>query len=303
VTGSSPAPACSVVGIGELLWDLLPDGPRLGGAPFNVIVHLGRFGCRTAMISAVGRDELGRRAIEEATRFGGATSLIEVNDRPTGVARVELVSRGVPEYDILSPAAYEAFGASPHDLAIAGEPDLVVFGTLAQRFEGVRAATQEITDGAPDAVRLYDVNLRPGCWDPPLVERLLALATVVKLNEDEAATIAFALGLPASPIERFANAACDRYDLRGVCVTRGAAGAALLLDGAYRQRAAPPVDVVDTVGAGDAFAAGLAFGLIRSWAGSEILSVATRLGALVASRRGAIPDWDPTEIGTARLGI
>jgi fructokinase len=296
-----PERACSVVGVGEILWDLLPDGPRLGGAPFNAIAHLGRFGCRTAFVSAVGRDELGQRAMAEATRLGVSTALIEVNELPTGVVRVDLDQEGVPTYQIVSPAAYEARAPLPPDLAVEGGVDLVVFGTLAQRFEGVRAATEQIVHASPGAARLYDVNLRPGCWEPPLVGRLLGLATVVKLNRDEQATLAVVLGLPDSTIERFARAACARYELRGVCVTRGAAGAALLLDDEYLEAPAPQVDVVDTVGAGDAFAAALGYGLIRSWNATEILSVATRLGAFVASRPGALPEWDPARIGVAAL--
>lgn len=296
-----PERPCSVLGVGELLWDLLPGGPRLGGAPFNAIVHLRRFGCEATYLSAVGRDELGQRAIAEAARLGIATGHIAVNDQPTGVVRVELDGQGVPEYEIVSPAAYEALEPSPADLAIGGGVELVVFGTLAQRFTGVRAVTERIVDAHRHVPRLYDVNLRRGCWGAPLVERLLELATVVKLNEDEQATLAVALGLPAAPIERFARAACARYGLRAVCVTRGASGAALLLDDVYREAPAPRVDVVDTVGAGDAFAAALGYGLIRSWTVSEILSVATRLGAFVASRPGATPAWDPVEIGMPRL--
>jgi fructokinase len=296
-----PDRRCSVVGIGEILWDMLPDGPRLGGAPFNATVHLRRFGCDATYVGAVGRDELGRRAIEEASRLGVDTSLIDVNEHPTGVVRVQLDPQGVPEYEIVSPAAYEAREPLRPNLAIDDAFDLVVFGTLAQRFDGVRAATRQIVDAGRGAARLYDVNLRPGCWDPPLVEQLLGLATVVKLNEDEQAVLAPALGLPDSPIERFARTACARYDLRAVCVTRGPSGAALLLDGLYREAPAPHVDVVDTVGAGDAFAAGLGYGLIRSWTVSEILSVATRLGAFVASRPGAVPEWEPAEIGIAEV--
>ena len=189
----------------------------------------------------------------------------------------------------------------PPDFSIEGGVDLVVFGTLAQRFKGVSSATQQIIHAYQGAARLYDVNLRPGCWDPPLVERLLELATVVKLNEDELTTLAGALGLPDSPIERFARTVCARFDLRGVCVTRGAAGATLLLDDVYREAPARHVDVVDTVGAGDAFAAGLGHGLIRSWTVPEILSVASRLGAFVASHVGALPAWDPAGIGIAEM--
>lgn len=295
---SMPERACSALGVGELLWDLLPSGPRLGGAPFNVVAHLRRFGCTTTYVSAVGRDELGRQALAEARGLGVDTRLIQVNEHPTGVVHVQVDARGVPVYEVVSPAAYQAIEPpDPLDLAAVGGIDLVVFGTLAQRFGGTRLATELLVDACKGACRLYDVNLRPDCWDPQLVERLLDIATVVKLNDDEQAALADALGLPVGPTEQFMRTACARYNLRGVCVTRGEAGAALLLDDVYREAPAPRVDVVDTVGAGDAFAAGLGYGLIQSWTVSEILSAATRLGAFVASRDGAIPDWDPVTIG------
>ena len=289
---------CSVVGVGELLWDLLPGGPRLGGAPFNAVAHLARLGCRARYVSAVGRDDLGERAMLEVAGLGVEAHLITTTDLPTGVVRVALDAHGVPAYEIVSPAAYEATELRHRlDPAIAGGVDMIVIGTLAQRFPSVREATRRVVDANPGAVLLYDVNLRPGCWDATLVGRLLEDATVAKLNEDEQATLAAALALPTTSTERFARTACDRYGLRGICVTRGPSGAALLLDDVYREAPAPRVLVVDTVGAGDAFAAGLGYGLLNSWTVSEILSVATDLGALVASRPGAIPAWDPADIG------
>ena len=291
-------PAGTVVGIGELLWDLLPGGPRLGGAPFNVVAHLARFGCRTVYVSAVGRDDRGREAAAGVARLGVATTHLQVNDLPTGVVRVRLDAQGVPDYQIVSPAAYEVLGPlDAESLASVGDVDLLVFGTLAQRFAGTREATRQLAQAARDAPRLYDVNLRTGCWDAGLVERLLDIATVVKLNDDERRVLAGVLGLPASPTERFARALAERYGLRGVCVTHGPAGATLLLDGACGEAPSPPVEVVDTVGAGDAFAAALGYGLIHRWDVTEILSVATRLGALVASREGATPGWELAEIG------
>ena len=196
-----------VVGIGELVWDLLPGGPRLGGAPFNTVAHLARFGYASEYVSAVGRDELGRRALDEIRRLGVRTSLVQVSDRPTGLVRVRLDAAGVPDYEIVSPAAYEATGPLEGEgLGIASRVDLLVFGTLAQRFVGPREATRQLVDAAAGTARLYDVNLRPGCWDATLVDALIKLATVVKLNDDEQATLTNALDLPLGPIERFARA-------------------------------------------------------------------------------------------------
>jgi fructokinase len=290
-------PVLSVLGIGELLWDLLPGGERLGGAPFNVVAHLRRLGWRSAYVSAVGSDALGSRAIEEARRLGVDTSLIEINELPTGIVRVELDADGVPDYDIVSPAAYETIASRDRRIATVGGPvDVIVYGTLAQRCPGVHAATQQLGAEAPDAVRLYDVNLRRRCWDAGLVDDLLTLASVVKLNRQEQEVLARELSLPADSAEAFARAASERYGLRAVCVTRGPGGASLLLDGAYAEAPAPPVQVVDTVGAGDAFAAMLGWGLLEGWPLSRILGAANRIGALVASRAGAIPHWDTSEL-------
>ncbi|MGE5156174.1 MAG: carbohydrate kinase family protein [Betaproteobacteria bacterium] len=289
------------IGIGELLWDLLPAGPRLGGAPFNVIAHLARFGVRTAYVSAVGRDERGRQALDELGRLGVETAAVELNDLPTGTARVRLDPAGVPEFEIVSPAAYEAItpptGRGP--VVGGGSPELLVYGTLALRFKGPRAILRRLVHEAPTAERLYDVNLRPGCWEPALVEDLLSSATVVKLNDDEQRVLALELGLPSSSSEAFGRAMCRRYELRGVCVTRGPRGAVLLLDETYAEVPAPVVHVVDTVGAGDAFAAGLGFGLLEGWNVQPILTAAARLGSFVASRAGAIPPWTLADIGLA----
>ncbi|HEY6012933.1 MAG TPA: carbohydrate kinase [Candidatus Limnocylindrales bacterium] len=299
MTGApTPGATPRVIGIGELVWDLLPGGQRLGGAPFNVVAHLARFGWLADYVTAVGHDALGRRAIDQVGRLGVDTSLIQTSDRPTGVVRVRLDAAGVPDYEIVTPAAYEAIGRLDADaLEVASRAGVLVFGTLAQRFAGMRKATQQIVEAAGEGVRLYDVNLRRGCWDPALLRELLGLATIVKLNDEEQATLATVLGLPDSPIEAFARALASRYSLRGVCVTRGPAGAGLLLDDVYRASAAPRIDVVDTVGAGDAFAAGLARGVVDGRPVPEILDLAIRLGALVASRPGAIPAWSLAELG------
>ncbi|MGE5156160.1 MAG: PfkB family carbohydrate kinase [Betaproteobacteria bacterium] len=283
------------------MWDLLPAGPRLGGAPFNVIAHLARFGVRTVYVSAVGRDDRGREALDELARLGVGTTSVELNDLPTGTALVRLDPAGVPDFEIVSPAAYEAITPPTGRGSVldGGSPDLLVYGTLALRFKGPRATLRQLVREAPTAERLYDVNLRPGCWEPTLVEDLFSSATVVKLNDDEQRVLAPELGLPSSSFEAFGRAMCLRYELRGVCVTRGPRGAALLLDETFAEVPAPAVHVVDTVGAGDAFAAGLGFGLLEGWDVGATLTAAARLGSFVASRAGAIPPWTMADIGLA----
>lgn len=286
------------VGIGELLWDLLPDGPRLGGAPFNAIAHLHRLGPNATYITAVGRDELGRRALADVERLGVDTAFIQRVGAPTGVARVRLDRGGAPEYEIVSPAAYESLAPLPkRELAGLSDTNVLIFGTLAQRFKVVRAATQAIAHAAPDGLRLYDINLREGCWSPRLVEDLLRIATLAKMNDGERIVLARELSLPAGSVDAFARACADRFALRGVCVTRGDEGASLLLDGVYLEAPAVSVAVADTIGAGDAFTAGLGAGIVAGWPAADTLQLASRLAGVVVSREGAIPDWDLAEIG------
>jgi fructokinase len=287
-----------VIGVGELLWDLLPTGRRLGGAPLNTVAHLARLGFDAAYVSAVGSDELGRLGREALAALRIRTSFVQEVEIPTGVVRVAIDRAGTPEYDIVSPAAYEAIAPLAHStLDALPPPDILVFGTLAQRFPGTLATTRQLSDLAHDAIRLYDVNLRDGCWSVELVHELLGLATILKVNESEADVLAREFGFHHASPRAFSEAAANEFNLRGVCVTRGSAGATLLLEGVYRECPGTPVRVVDTVGAGDAFSAGLAAGLWFGWPTERVLEVANRLGSIVAAREGAIPHWDPIEVG------
>lgn len=288
-----------VLAVGELLWDLLPGGARLGGAPFNVVAHVSRLGLAAAILSAVGVDELGRRARTAVKRAGvGDRWIHEVGDLPTGTAGVVLGDDGSPTFQIARPAAYDGWSLSEPDLgAIVGHGyDALVFGTLAQQTPAVRAATSRLVSALPRAERLYDVNLRKGCWDLETVQAMLALATIVKLNEEEARVLGDLLGLGSDGGHAFMAALAQRSGVRAVCLTRGPAGSILLLDGEFVEAIPPAVSVVDTVGAGDAFAAAILAGVLAGQAAIEVIRRATALGALVAARAGATPDWTAEEL-------
>lgn len=292
-----------VLGIGELLWDVFPDGRRLGGAPFNVTANLRRLGNPARFASMVGDDELGRGAIAAATGLGVETDLIGVSqDVPTGTVVVHPDGTDGPTFEIVSPAAYEsiALDDSALDAIRAWQPRGFVYGTLAQRFPAVFDATRLIVEAAPDAERLYDVNLRDGCWTPELVLTLLPLATIVKLNDVEAVTVADILGCPNEPTALGERLAAE-FRVRGVCVTSGASGAAFWVEGELHHAAGIPITVVDTVGAGDAFAAGLLHGVLEGRPAPSALAIANRLGALVASQRGAIPAWRAEDLEDAAV--
>ncbi len=283
--------------LGEVLWDVFPDSTRLGGAPLNFAAHARRMGHAPLLFSAVGNDDLGRQAVREIQSLGLDTSLLQSTDRyPTGRAAVSLDALGQAAFRIERPAAYGALTLPKDEIQTlrAWSPDWLYFGTLfSSRPEG-RAILFEVLRLVPDAIRFYDLNLRPGFDSPPLVRELLEQADVVKMNQDEMRSIHRYLELPAET-NAFCASAAERFGWRAVCVTLGPRGCAVFANGQYHEEPARPIKVVDTVGAGDAFAAAFLHGLTAQWNIAEIARFANRVGALVASKPGAIPAWTLAE--------
>jgi fructokinase len=272
-----------VASLGEILWDLMGGQEHLGGATFNFSVQLSRLGHDVSFISAVGDDDRGRRALETAARLGLSTKFIRtVRDAPTGTVSIILDADGQPSYVLDRPAAYD-FAALPAEPV---NPDWLYHGTLhfmAQRIYALRHCYH-------DARRFYDINLRKDSYTAPLVIELLELADVVKLNDDEVIHVQQMAGTSHASIEDFCRDFASRFQWDAVCVTRGERGCAILKGGEYVEVPGVPVKVADTVGAGDAFAAAFLHGLDQGWPAAKIGAYANRLGALVASRTGAVPD-------------
>lgn len=273
----------AVICVGELLWDILPTGQRLlGGAPANVAYHLKRLGADVRLISRVGEDELGAAARLELERLGLSDEGVQSDGKlPTGSATVQCTAEGLVEYDFVTPAAWDRI----QDVDV-GAADAVVFGTLAQRDTCARESIRRIVRSA--LVRVYDVNLRPPHTGLEIVTESLQLATVVKMNEQEAEILGRQLALPREP-KKFAEALKQRYGPTVICVTRGERGAWLVADGEWSEVRGRHVEVVDTVGAGDAFLAAFVVGLLSNAPWGSVLREADRLGSLVASRQGAMP--------------
>ncbi|MGH3274278.1 MAG: PfkB family carbohydrate kinase [Streptosporangiaceae bacterium] len=304
------------VGVGEVLWDRLPGGDEIGGAPFNVVSHLARLGHPAACLTAVGWDSPGDAVIARMASQGIDTSLVgRVGGIPTGLAQVSLPPGGGPAFTIMRPAAFEHWAAGDPGRVIAMRPGLLVYGTLAQVRLRARVRLGEIMVGCPAAMALYDVNLRDGWWSPEVVADLLELASVVKLSVAEARELAPVLGLawqddPAA----FSVKLARQRGLRAVAITAGPDAASLWLDGDFARAAPPSAKVIgpgraddaaaagesvsagDSVGAGDAFAAALLDAIGTGLTAAPALRRANALGALVASRRGAQPPWTPTEL-------
>lgn len=287
-----------VVSIGEILWDLIGGQEFLGGAPFNVCAHLAQLGHAPYFVSAVGQDERGRRAKAEASRLGVDTQFVtETGLGATGISAVTLDDDGKATHNLPRPAAYDFMSLNQEQRAILQrqQPKWICFGTLAQMEPGPRALTRQILRDNPAAGRFYDVNLRPRCWTPELVETLMHETSAAKLNEDEAAALAGLFDWPLKSFPQFSELLARRFGLEFVCVTHGENGCGLWRNDEFVQQPGLHVDVADTVGAGDAFSAALLHGLDQQWPLAEVAAFANRVGALVASRPGATPAWTETE--------
>lgn len=285
-----------IVAVGEILWDLLPTGRYLGGAPFNFTVHAARLGHRAKLVSAVGDDEPGRAAVNEMRALGAAVEWIStMPGLKTGTVTITVNEKGEPVYTIHHPAAYDCirFEIEKQSTLVMFQPHWVYFGTLQPHsdLDGPGATLRHILRAAPSALRFYDVNLRPDSWDGPLVLQLLELADVVKLNIDEMRVLAGLAGLPGESVESFCRDCARRFSLQAICVTRGEAGCSVLVGERYTEAPGFSVKVADTVGAGDAFAAAFLHGFAGGWPAERIAEFANRAGALVASRPGGTPRW------------
>lgn len=292
----------TIVSVGEILWDLIGEDEHLGGAPFNFAVNASRLGHEVLFVSGVGDDARGRRAVEHAQALGLSTDYIKKAEGfPTGLATVELDTDGQPTFQIQRPAAYDRVELTPQDIAAitSRQPDWVYFGTLQQTSSRARELTKQLVSSNPQARRFYDVNLRPDSYTPALVEELSSQATVLKLSESEANTLADWFDIPIDSVEHFCRRATDRFGWQAVVVTRGADGCALLIGGEFCESPGVRIQVADAVGAGDAFSAAFVHGLSAGWPAERVAIFSNRVGALVASRSGATPAWTLDDIQPA----
>lgn len=288
---SADSKALSFVSFGEALWDMLPDGPLLGGAPLNLAYRISELGHRAELVSAVGSDELGDLALERIREFGLSTRFVQQHpDLPTGSVLISFRDDGEPEYEIVTPVAYDAIAPDGRWSEALGDVDCVCYGTLARRTQLSSSSLAELLEKVNSRDRFCDVNLRPACYTPRSVIESIEAATVGKLNSEELREVSVMAGIGVSTERRgMMHALMERFqNLRALVVTLGSEGAsALERGGEIVSSPVPPVSVVDPCGAGDAFAAAF---LVSYLSGSTILEAVeagNRRGALAAARRGA----------------
>jgi fructokinase len=278
--------------IGEILFDIFPDYRRLGGAPFNVAFHLKHFGLPVRFISRVGADAEGA----EIRKFlaGNDFHLDDMqvdSQHPTGKVQVLLDEKGVPQFDIVADVAYDYLEADSNVLGALGDRvGLIYFGTLIQRTDSGCRTLQLLLNRKDTRTQcFYDVNLRPKCYSRPVVQESLRQADHVKLNEQELAVLQEMFGWKGTPAEGV-HRLMEANGLKTLSLTRGDAGSELFTTaGHFTAPPAAPINVVDTVGAGDGYAAVLIAGLLQGWRPERTLQRATEFATRICEIEGAIP--------------
>ena len=286
----------NVIGVGEVLWDLLLTGPQLGGAPANFAYHAHALGAQAQVITRVGNDDYGREIIRRFHEMGLPETGVQVDETaPTGTAKVTLSGDGLAHFTIQENVAWDLMAATDEAVAVARRADAICFGSLAQRCEPSRNTIQHLVAATPpDALRVFDINLRQQFYSRDLIEESLQLANVLKLNDDELPTLAAMFHLTGSAEDQIGQLA-QIFRLRLVALTRGPNGSLLYQkdndNNEVRWSDCPsrPVKVVDTVGAGDSFTAAMVLGLLRKMDLDEINTVANEVARYVCSQPGATP--------------
>ncbi len=288
----------AVVGLGEILWDLLPAGRKLGGAPANFAYHAAALGAAGSVVSCVGADRAGRDIKTRLARLDVASRLAVDPVHPTGTVAVRLDPRGKPSYVIREGVAWDFIPWSESLRKLAARSEAVCYGTLAQRAPVSRATIRAFLRATPpDCLRVFDINLRQSFFSADLITSSLRLASAVKISDEELPEVARLLGLRGGH-EAVLRALRSRYRLRLAALTRGGQGSLLVSSGGACAHPGIPVRVADTVGAGDAFTAGLVVGVLRGWPLDRVSELANRLAAYVCSRAGATPPLPPELAGS-----
>ncbi len=279
-----------IIGIGELVWDLLPSGRQLGGAPVNFAFWCNRLGSEGYPVSAIGRDELADAAMEALSDTGLDLSFMQHNEYPTGRVHVTLSGEGIPAYDIVESVAWDALQADSRTLELAACANAVCWGSLAQRAETSRKTILALIDAAPErCLKVFDINIRQQWYTPAVIRESLMRADILKLNEDELPLVArmFDLGEEkAGAIKRLVG----RFDLRYVVYTAGSSHSEIHDgSGMVSSIPTPKVEVVDTVGAGDSFTAAFVTSLLQGASIDACHRKAVEVAASVCTIHGAIP--------------
>jgi fructokinase len=295
-----------VLTFGEALFDIIKGTVHLGGAPLNLAAHLAKLGAKPAVLTAVGKDELGKILLSRAEEMGIETSYILTNEkRPTGTVTVELENGGIPIFTINEGVAWDAIVPDEGKFRALTEEewDVFCFGTLAQRSEENRRTLQRLFSDVKTKYFFYDINLRAGFYKKEWILYSLEHCTILKMNEEEAAIISCMLFDTIYSCKVLCRLLIEKYpEISVICITKGPEGAAVYHQGVYEEVNTTPVKVADTVGAGDAFSAAFLYTYLSGHGVLKAASVACLLGTYVASKPGSVPEYSEELIKKLEIG-
>lgn len=280
-----------VVGMGEALWDVLPEGKKIGGAPANFAYHVSQFGLPSCTVSAVGDDVLGNEIIENLTSKG-LNHLIEKVPYPTGTVQVTIDQAGIPQYEIKENVAWDNIPYTARLEQLAGKTKAVCFGSLAQRNVVSRNTINRFLDAMPqdeDTLVVFDVNLRQGFYNKEILCNSMKRCNILKINDEELVTVSRMFGYPGIDLQDKCWILLGKYNLKMLILTCGINGSYVFTPGNVSFQPTPKVDVADTVGAGDSFTAAFIAGILRGLSVAEAHGIAVRTSAYVCTKPGAMP--------------
>jgi fructokinase len=294
-----------MIGLGEVLWDLLPSGKVLGGAPANFAYMASVLGDQGIVASRVGNDDLGREACRAMRELGLSTAYLQHDDcRPTGTAAVSIDTSGQPNFTIKNSVAWDFLDWTTQWEELSARADVVCFGSLAQRSDNSAVTIEHFLNNTPKkTLRICDVNLRESFYEQRVLRRSFQYAEIVKLNDQELLQISYLFKLGIGTHEMLAQRLMNLCDLRLVCVTRGARGSLLVTQEEAVEHTGFRVKVADAVGAGDAFTACLAHHYLRGHSLHEISEAANRFASWVATQRGATPPISTDKLQSILNGV
>lgn len=280
-----------VVGMGEALWDVLPEGKKIGGAPANFAYHVSQFGLPTRVVSAVGQDKLGMEILENFSEKK-LNCMIEQVPYPTGTVQVELDNAGVPCYEIKEGVAWDNIPYTPALEGLAHHTRAVCFGSLAQRSIVSRETINRFLDAMPvteDTLKIFDVNLRQGFYAKEILCNSFRKCNILKINDEELVTVSRMFGYPGIDLQDKCWILLAKYNLKMLILTCGVNGSYVFTPGTVSFVETPKVQVADTVGAGDSFTATFVAALLKGMPIDEAHKLAVDVSAFVCTQNGAMP--------------
>ena len=284
-----------VVGMGEALWDVLPEGKKIGGAPANFAYHVSQFGLPSCVVSAVGDDALGKEITENFTSKGLNQLIAEV-PYPTGTVQVEIDPAGVPQYEIKENVAWDNIPYTARLEQLAERTKAVCFGSLAQRNVVSRNTINRFFDAMPrtaDSLVVFDVNLRQGFYNKEIICNSMKRCNILKINDEELVTVSRMFGYPGIDLQDKCWILLGKYNLKMLILTCGINGSYVFTPGNVSFQPTPKVEVADTVGAGDSFTAAFISNILKGRPVAEAHQCAVRTSAYVCTKKGAMPILPP----------